>query len=269
MSLDLVLCLDTAIRAAKTAGQLLQERQAGCTVREKGPLDLVTDVDIVAQQCIRKVIQEDFPDHGFLGEESSVTEHQQGKQEVRPQWIVDPIDGTVNYIHGLPFYAISIALAVGREIQVGVIYDPSHDELYQAMRGNPAHCNGCPLSTSNTASLSAALLAFGFSTKSEEQQQLLDTWRHFSLRTHGLRRTGSAALNLAYLTSGRVDAFYARGVHSWDVAAGILLVECAGGKVTDGQGKPFDMHQQREILASNGQLHEALIQELGLAAIPW
>jgi len=268
MSLDLALCLTTAVRAAQAAGQLLQERQASCMVREKGPLDLVTDVDVAAQHCIHRAIHKVFPEHGFLGEESPLFEHQQDKQEDRPLWIVDPIDGTVNYIHGFPFYAVSIALLVGKEIQVGVVYDPAHGEVFQVMRGGPALCNGRQLRTTPTHLLSEALLAFGFSTQPDEQQKLLDTWRYFSLRTHGLRRTGSAALNLSYLAAGRVDAFYACGVHSWDVAAGMLLVESAGGKVTNSQGQHFDMHSQREILASNGPLHEELIGELGVVAIP-
>lgn len=262
MPLNLPLCLSTAVQAATTAGRLLQTQRSRMAVREKGRLDLVTDVDEAAQACIRDILHNTFPDHGFLGEESTADEHQRGKRETRPLWIVDPIDGTSNYIHGFPFYAVSIALALEREVQVGVIYDPSHDELYQARRDGPALLNGHEMRVTTRPQLEDSLLALGFSTRPDEQARLLQVWQRLSLRTHGLRRTGSAALNLAYVAAGRVDAFYACGVHSWDVAAGILLVEMAGGKVSHVDGHPYDMHRQREIVASNGVLHGHLVSEL-------
>jgi myo-inositol-1(or 4)-monophosphatase len=263
MSLDLARCLEIATGAALQAGKLLQEKQkTGFQVKEKGRADLVTDVDTAAQQRIREMIHTAFPEHGFLGEESSAQEHERGRHEQRPQWIVDPIDGTVNYVHGFPMYAVSIALTVGPELQVGVIYDPSQEEIFQATRGGPALCNGQRMQTTKTAHGEEALLALGFSTKPEEQAWLQSLWNRFSLTTHGVRRTGSSALNMAYVAQGRVDVFCAAGIHAWDVAAGILLVEAAGGKVTDLQGQPFDMHRHWRILATNGQLHEQFVQEL-------
>jgi myo-inositol-1(or 4)-monophosphatase len=262
MHLDLSRCLHVATEAARAAGRLLQERRASFSVREKARADLVTDVDEASQRCIKDMIHAAFPEHGFLGEESTAHEHQQGKQDARPLWIVDPIDGTINYVHGYPFYAVSIALALGLEIQVGILFDPSHGELFHVKRGGHAFCNETTLRTTATSQLQDALLALGFSTKPEEQDWLLTMWRHFSLKTHGLRRTGSSALNMAHVAAGRVDAFFASGVHSWDIAAGLLLVEAAGGKVTGIQGQPYDMHHQRRILATNGPLHERMVEEL-------
>lgn len=266
MSLDLSHCLTVATHAARTAGQMLQERRFRLQVKEKGRADLVTDVDQDAQDQIKKILHEAFSTHRFLGEESSTEEHEQGKMEQGPLWIIDPIDGTVNYVHGFPMYAVSIALAIQQEIQVGVIYDPSQDELFQATRGGPALCNGQAMRLAENAKLDEALLALGFSTKPEEQEWLQELWKNFSLSTHGVRRTGSSALNMAYVAAGRFGAFFASGVHSWDIAAGILLVEAAGGKVTNLEGQPYDMHKQWRILAANSRIHEQFIRVVNHAS---
>jgi myo-inositol-1(or 4)-monophosphatase len=171
---------------------------------------------------------------------------------------VDPLDGTTNYVHDCPAYCVSIGLEVAGELAVGVIYDPRLDELYTAVKGQGAALNGRPLRTSPTDRLDDALLATGFPPDLRGQERQLDWWRYFSLRARSLRRTGSTALNLAYVAAGRFDGYWAFDNNAWDVAGGVLLIREAGGRVTAIDGGPYS-HHDRPVLASNGSLHPALL----------
>jgi myo-inositol-1(or 4)-monophosphatase len=250
-------CLDAAVEAARRGAAVLESWRARFSVREKGRADLVTEADLNAQQAIREALLGRFPDHGFLGEEG-------GKGQARPgpggppTWIVDPLDGTTNYVHDCPTYCVSIGLEAAGELVLGVVFDPRLDELFTAAAGRGATLNGRPLHTSTTDRLDDALLATGFPPDLRGQERQLDWWRYFSLRTRSLRRTGSTALNLAYVAAGRFDGFWAFDNNAWDVAAGVVLIREAGGLVTALDGGPYS-HHDRPCLASNGPLHPALL----------
>jgi myo-inositol-1(or 4)-monophosphatase len=252
--------LDAAREAAQRGAAVLEEWRSRFAVREKGRFDLVTDADLAAQQAIRDSLHARFPDHGFLGEEGPDAKARPDTA-APPTWIVDPLDGTTNYVHDFPFYCVSIGLQVAGELVVGVVYDPRHQELFAAAKGHGAWLDRQRLRTSMTASLNEALLATGFPPDMQGQERTLAVWRHLSLRTQSLRRTGSTALNLAYVAAGRFDGYWAFDNHAWDVAAGAVLVREAGGLVTNIDGSAFDPHTP-DGLASNGPLHAVLLEEL-------
>lgn len=247
-----------AIRLAQDAGAELRRRFGRqVTVRLKSALDPVTDADQAAETLIRRGIQERFPTHSIQGEEQGETV---GTAALR--WIVDPLDGTVNYAHSLPQFSVSIAVADANGVQLGVVYDPMADELFMARRGQPAWCNGVRLTVSRTDVLQGALLATGFPY--DRQRNPDNNHREFvalNLATQGVRRLGSAALDLAYVASGRLDGYWEQFLGPWDVAAGALLVACAGGTVSTYDGTPHD-GVGPQIVASNGPLHTAILAEL-------
>ena len=252
--------LDAAREAARRGAAVLESWRARFSVREKGRADLVTEADLNAQQAIREALLGRFPSHGFLGEEGGKGQPRPGP-DAPPTWIVDPLDGTTNYVHDCPAYCVSVGLEVAGELVVGVIYDPRQDELFAAAKGQGATLNGRPIRTSDTAHLGDALLASGFPPDLRGQERQLDWWRYFSLRVRSLRRTGSTALNLAYVAAGRYDGYWAFDNNAWDVAAGVVLIREAGGRVTAPDGGPYDPHG-RPCLASNGPLHPALVAGL-------
>jgi myo-inositol-1(or 4)-monophosphatase len=252
--------LETAQEAAERAAAVLQEWRRRFHVREKGRFDFVTDADLASQQTIREIIGRRFPQHDFLGEEDKSAKACPGV-DAPPTWIVDPLDGTTNYLHGCPLYCISIGLQVAGELVVGVILDPSRPELFKAAKGMGAWLGGERLSTSPVAKLEDALLATGFPSDMRGREDLYDYWRYFGLRTHALRRTGSTALSLAYVAAGRFDAYYAFDNHAWDVAAGAVLIREAGGVVSNIDGSAFDAFTP-DALASNGSLHAVLLDSL-------
>jgi myo-inositol-1(or 4)-monophosphatase len=250
--------LDAACEAAQRAAAVIQEWRDRFEVREKARFDLVTDADLASQRTIRDFLGQRFPSHEFLGEED---QEARGRPpaDAPPTWIVDPIDGTTNYVHDCGFYCVSIGLQVAGELVAGVILDPTRKELFRAARGMGAWLGQRRLRTSQAARLEEALLATGFPPDVRGQERTLDWWRYFSLRTRSLRRTGSTALNLAYVAAGRFDGYWAFDNHVWDVAGAVVLLREAGGVITNVDGTPFDPYTP-DGLASNGPLHPRLLE---------
>ena len=247
-------------QSARQGGQVLRDWQGRINPREKAPKDLVSEADLASQRAIYNIIHRAFPAHDFLGEEDDPSDKTQRESEFR--WIVDPLDGTVNYVHGLPAYSVSVALECRGELQVGVVYDPVADECFSAVRGEGAWLNGAKISVSGCESLRTALAAASLSANvsrdSEEVGRFLDVLE----KCQALRRLGSAALNLAYLAAGRIDAYWATSVKVWDVAAGLLLVREAGGVISEVDGEPFDLSRPQFAAAATSELHAELIATL-------
>jgi myo-inositol-1(or 4)-monophosphatase len=252
--LELTTWLAAAETAARRGAAVLESWRARFSVREKGRADLVTEADLASQQAIREELLGRFPGHGFLGEEADGRAPSPGNV---PLWIVDPLDGTTNFVHDCPPYCVSIGLEVGGELVVGVVYDPRQDEMFAAARGLGATLDGRPMRTSGIAHLEDALLTTGFPADLHGQEWQLDMFRDLALRSGAVRRTGSTALNLAYVAAGRFDGYWGFSNHVWDVAGGVVLVREAGGAVTGTDGEPHD-HHAPTCLASNGRLHAAL-----------
>ncbi len=250
-----------AERVAREAGALLLGAYGRVSAREKGPNDLVTEADTATQHLIARRISEEFPDHTLLAEEEGVVADP-GKSW---KWIVDPLDGTINFAHGFPFWAVSIGLEHNGRLVVGIVYNPLAKIVYSASLGGGTHRNGEPMRVSGANvlkdSLIGAALPTGFDKDADRQ---LAYFRTMSTDTHSVRRTGSTALNLAFLACGGLDLIYATSVYPWDVAAGILLVTEAGGVVTAIDGSPHQMNQM-SLLGSNGLLHAEALQRLGAA----
>jgi myo-inositol-1(or 4)-monophosphatase len=250
--------LEAAQEAARRGGAVLQEWRRRFEVREKGRFDLVTDADLASQRVVRDYFSQRFPQHHFLGEEEKAADARPGP-EAPPTWIVDPLDGTTNYVHDCPMYCVSIGLQVAGELVVGVVYDPSRPEMFSAACGLGAWLDDRRLRTSTASRLEDALLATGFPPDLRGQELQLDWWRHLAQRAQSLRRTGSTALNLAYVAAGRFDGYWAFDNHPWDVAAGAVLIREAGGVITNIDGSPFDPYTA-DALASNGPLHPVLVE---------
>jgi myo-inositol-1(or 4)-monophosphatase len=252
--------LETCEAAARAGGQQLMAWRGKFQTREKGACDLVTDADVASQKAIQELIASRYPNHAFLGEE------QAAKASTRPAdqliWVVDPLDGTTNYVHGYPNYAVSVAISRGRDVQAGVIYDPLRDECYSAAKGLGARCNGKVLKTSEVTLLGDSLLAISLPARvRRDSPDLLDFIEVVQL-SQAVRRSGSAALNLAHVASGTLDAFWASHIQPWDVAAGILLIREAGGTVTDRDGAEFDLWNPHFVAAAGEQLHRELLNSL-------
>jgi len=247
--------LAVALETAEAAAALVSARAGAGEVREKGRADLVTAVDEASERLIGERLRAAFPDDVVVGEEFSSTAAGAGRR-----WIVDPIDGTTNFVHGHPFVAVSIALADDDGVAVGVLHAPFLGEVYHAVRGGGAFLNGAPLRVSEVDDFGRSLLATGFPFKSGKGK--LDAYMRLvadAVRsTHDVRRAGSAALDLAFVAAGRVDAFFEIGLGPWDVAAGMLLVTEAGGRVTGWPGDTDDPLATGRVLASNGRIHAAL-----------
>jgi len=247
--------LETALEAARRAGGVLREGfRARPEIKYKGEIDLVTDTDERAEEVIREVLLGAFPDYGLLGEEGGETT---GGEDAR--WIVDPLDGTTNFTHKLPMFAVCIALEKAGEVVLGVVYDPINEATFIAERGRGARLNDEPIGVSDAEELVRALIVTGFPYEREEVPAAVDLFGRFATRAQGMRRLGSAALDLCYVAAGRLDAYYERGIHAWDVAAAGLILEEAGGRITDYKGDPFELDGE-EMVASNGPLHPALIE---------
>lgn len=250
---------DVAIEAATRAGQLLQaEAGKRRQVAFKGsPTNLVTEMDRRAEALIIEALQAAFPTHAILSEERGSV------GAASPcRWIIDPLDGTTNYAHGFPVYAVSIALEVEGKVVLGVAYDPTLDECFVAERGAGAFLNSDQLHVSATATLNESLLATGspYNIRETKDNNLAE-YAAFSLRCQGVRRTGSAVLYLCDVAAGRLDGYWELRVGPWDVAAGLLMVEEAGGRVTDLDGGTLDLNAPR-IVASNGLIHEQMLAVL-------
>jgi myo-inositol-1(or 4)-monophosphatase len=249
----------TAIEAALAAGRIQRSffRQP-LTIDKKGPIDLVTQADLAVEKDFRERIAARFPTHVVLGEEGAASD---AKAAGSHRWIVDPIDGTTNFAHGIALFCVSIALEIDGVISLGVIYDPMGDELFSAERGGGARLNGSPIHVTRTATLIDALLVTGFAYHSEHRARQVAVFGAMLEQSRGVRRLGSAALDLSYVAAGRFDAFWEEHLHAWDIAAGALIVAEAGGRVTDYQDREVDVFRG-EILASNGHLHSLLLAEV-------
>jgi myo-inositol-1(or 4)-monophosphatase len=251
--------LEAAIAAAQAAGQFLRERSGTAyQIRHKGPADLVTEIDHQAQDLIASALKSSFPTYGLVGEEGSDPHNSDG-----PRWIVDPLDGTINYVRGYPFYAVSIALERDGEIAVGVVYNPVLDELFVAEKGEGATLNGSPVHVSTTTRLEESVLASGFpyDVWVNDEQDNSRQWRRFLKRALSMRCDASAAIDLCHVAAGRLDGHWEFELGPWDMAAGALIVQEAGGMVTQVMGEPFSPYG-RGILASNGHLHAEMVAVL-------
>ena len=250
--------LDTAVGAALAAGKLQQARfDSTFTIDLKGAKNLVTELDLASEKLIVGQLLDQFPDHGILAEEGDYP-----AGDGQHTWIIDPLDGTTNYAHGYPWFCVSIALMVGGELLIGVIYNPITDELFTAAAGLGAFRNGRRLQVSTRQPLSGALLATGFPYDcATDPENNFDHFVRFQKAARGIRRAGAAALDLAYLAAGRLDGFWEVKLKPWDVAAGTLLVREAGGVVTAFDGSGYEVTNHR-ILASNGLIHDEMIAML-------
>jgi len=245
---------------AREAGALLLSYfHQGLKIEYKGDADLVTAADRAAETLIRERITKQFPSHDVLGEEQGLND--QGSDY---RWYVDPLDGTTNFAHGYPVFAVSMALEHRAPEQArriaGVVYDPTRDELFAAEQGRGAHLNGKPIYVSKAAQLKECLVATGFPSHKRHKNPNIYFYHQITLRTHGVRRAGSAALDLCNVASGRFDGFWEFNLNPWDTAAGVLIVEEAGGKVSRFDGSSFRLDSS-ETLASNGLVHDALVHE--------
>ena len=248
-----------AVDAARAAGQLLRrELPRTRHVSYKGsPTDLVTEMDARAEQLVVEALLAAFPDDGILGEEGSARPGRSGRR-----WIIDPLDGTTNYAHGVPMFCVGIGLEEHGRIVLGVVYEPSRDELYVAERGAGAWLNDARLTVSPTEALGASLLATGFPYDIRTTTETnLAQYAAFALRARAVRRFGSALLDLAYVAAGRFDGFWELRLSAWDVAAGGILVEEAGGRLTDLTGGPLDIDRP-SVVASNGRIHDQMLAVL-------
>ena len=248
-----------ATNAAFEAGKLLL-KHAGCPAQvetKRSPIDLVTEIDKAAENLIRRRLARAFPDFGFLGEE-----HGAAQEDAEYRWIIDPIDGTMNFVHGIPLFGISIGLERRGRLIAGVIFDPSRRELYTATRGGGAFLNGKRIHVSCVKRLDFSVLSTGFSSKFRQQPEPYLTWfKTFEMRCHAVRRIGTTVLALAYVASGRMEGFYEQDLWPWDVAAGIVIVEEAGGRVTNFDGKAPGL-ERGKLVASNGKIHRAILDTL-------
>jgi myo-inositol-1(or 4)-monophosphatase len=248
-----------AIEVARAAGDLLRRELLGPRriVYKGSPTNLVTEMDARAEALIVDGVLAAFPDDAILAEERGAQAGRSGRR-----WIIDPLDGTTNYAHGLPLYAVSIALEVAGRVELGVVYDPSHGDLYVAERGHGAVCNDTPLAVSTTDTLDASLLATGFpyDIRTTPHNNLRE-FAAFALRARGVRRLGSAVLYLAWVAAGHFDGYWELRLGAWDVAAAGLMVEEAGGRLTAITGAPLDLAAPT-VLASNGRIHDAMLKIL-------
>jgi myo-inositol-1(or 4)-monophosphatase len=264
---------------AREAGALLMTYfHQGLKIEYKGDADLVTAADRASEKLIRERISQQFPGHDVLGEEQGLND--QGSDY---RWYVDPLDGTTNFAHGYPVFCVSMGLehwavkpgsrAEAKRV-AAVVYDPTRDELFSAEQGSGAQLNGKPIHVSKAAQLKECLLATGFPSHKRHKNPNIHFYHQITLRTHGVRRAGSAALDLCNVASGRFDGFWEFNLNPWDTAAGVLIVEEAGGKVSRFDGSPFRI-DSNETLASNGLVHDTLVHEFqeifagrGLAPLP-
>jgi myo-inositol-1(or 4)-monophosphatase len=246
-------------RSARAAAAVLLEWKGRFRAREKGPSDLVTEADEAAQEAIRKIVLGAFPDHDFLGEEDSAPIVRRSPY----RWIVDPLDGTTNYVHGVPDYAVSVALEYEGQLLVGTVYNPSADECFTAIQGAGATLNGQPIHTSAAIGLSQSLVAVSFPARVELGSRPMQDFEKIIVRAQAIRRSGSAAINLCYVACGRFDAYFARETKAWDVAAGALLIREAGGTITGADGRAFSLDHPRFIAAGTKQLHTEIYSLIG------
>jgi len=251
---------NTALVAAQSAGSFIRNNaEKALTIDFKGRANVVTDIDRGAEEIIISMILESFPDHQILAEETPAI-----NTSYPFRWIIDPLDGTTNFIHRFPVFAVSIAVEYMNDIVIGVVYDPMRDELFSAIKNNGAFLNKNPIKVSTVNKLSESLLATGFPYELQSNFNLnMDIFREMYRNSQGVRRLGSAALDLCYTACGRLDGFWEFDLNPWDVAAGALIVSEAGGKLSDFSGKDFSIYD-RQVLATNGIIESKMLEILSL-----
>lgn len=259
--LDLLNLQRVAEQAARAAGSVaLEGYRSVLEITSKGGTDIVTQYDHAAEAAAFDVLRKHFPDHAFMGEESGITGEGSEQDLV---WMVDPIDGTHNYANQLPFWCVSVAVATrqGDEVLAGVIFDPLHEELFSARRGGGATLNGSPISTTNKANIQQAIVAYDIGHNPNISARMVELVAHVQPRVAKVRHLGSAALSLTYVAAGRLDAYYHLSLQPWDIAAALLLIEEAGGTITDWHGSPRRSGAGSAV-ASGASLHPALLELL-------
>jgi myo-inositol-1(or 4)-monophosphatase len=249
--------LDFAVELARDAGGVLKHyMDRDKHVELKGRANLVTVADKEAEARIIRRIRDQYPAHSILAEESGPSEGNEAK------WIIDPLDGTTNFAHQYPFFCVSIAFELNGELICGAVYDPWRDEMFSAQRGKGSFMNGKRLRVSDADKVASALIMTGFSYGVREKMDAaISQFRAFLFESQAVRRGGSAALDLCYNAVGRVDGFWEMDLHPWDTAAGVVILEEAGGRVTDFSGGPFSVYG-KQIIASNGRIHDEMVQIL-------
>jgi myo-inositol-1(or 4)-monophosphatase len=260
--------LKVARQAAHAGGEMLMSWRDRFSTREKGPRDFVTEADVAAQEAIESVVLGAFPDHDFLGEETNPARSAlmaKGRSPYR--WIVDPLDGTANYVHKLQSFAVSIALEYEGKVILGVIYDPVSAEFFHGQAGGGAYLNDRRMMTSGCSSTDLAMVAVSFPPLVQRDSIEIRRFIEALVQCQSVRRLGSAALNLAYLAAGRLDAYWATSVKNWDIAAGILLVREAGGIVTHISGSEFDLEIPQFLASASQPLHDKILDLLAKAEL--
>jgi myo-inositol-1(or 4)-monophosphatase len=251
------LLLSTAIEAVMKAGQIQMDFiDSGFKISKKGAIDLVTEADVAVETMFRKLIAERFPDHTILAEEFGQDQETRGASHC---WVFDPIDGTNNYAHGLPIFCSSLALEIDGRGEIGAIYDPTRKELFVAERGGGAFLNGRPIHVSEAATLVESMLVTGFPYDIHKRiPEIVGLFGDFVGKARAVRRLGSAALDICYVAAGRMDGFWEQDLKPWDIAAGAIILEEAGGKVTDFNGGAFSSRRP-QLLATNGRIHDQML----------
>jgi myo-inositol-1(or 4)-monophosphatase len=244
--------------AARAGGQVLLDWRGKIKAREKGPKDLVTEADLASQKVIRSTLLNAFPDHRFVGEEDGLGTIDQQSRRDGYCWICDPLDGTTNYVHQLPNYCVSIALRHEDELLVGVVFDPTTQECFSAVAGQGAFLNRRPIHVSDCTETSEALVAISLPPQVQRDSAEIHTFFDLIVASQAVRRLGSAALNLCYLAAGRLDGYWATDTKIWDVAAGVLLVQEAGGEVSASRGGQFKLGAPGLLAASTPELNQRL-----------
>ena len=252
------LFLATAIEAVTKAGEIqMAFIESGFKISKKGTIDLVTEADVAVETMFRNMIAGRFPDHTILAEEFG---QDQSTRNASHCWVFDPIDGTNNYAHGLPIFCSSLALEIDGRGMIGAVYDPTRRELFVAERGGGAFLNGEPIHTSEAPTLVESMLVTGFPYDVHKRiPEIVGLFGEFVGRARAVRRLGSAALDLCYVAAGRMDGFWEQDLKPWDIAAGALIVEEAGGRITDFAGGPF-ASRRHQVIATNGKIHEDMVK---------
>jgi myo-inositol-1(or 4)-monophosphatase len=253
--------LEVAKQAALIGGEILLSWRGKVEAREKRPDDLVTQADLASQEAIRQTLLKAFPEHGFRGEEGEFAKYNNDHEWT---WVVDPLDGTANFVHGLSGFAVSIALTQFGHPVVGVVFDPVSGEMFSAVKGKGAWLNAKRLHVSFCSEIHKAMICASLPPRLERGSPEISQLTEVLLLARGVRRLGSAALNLAYVADGRLDGYWASSIYAWDVAAGVLLVQEAGGVISDSHGRPYGIEDPKIVTAATESLHKQLLDALNL-----
>lgn len=261
--------LKTAIEAARAGAHELMSRRQNFVVSEKAPKDLVTDADLASQKAIRDLLESAFPDYAFVGEEEGENDPpaavRNGEADAPPCWVVDPLDGTVNFVHRLQSFAVSIGLYVAGKMRLGVIYDPVTDEMFSALDGQGANVNGRAMKASSCSDISQALVACSFPAGVKKDAPEVTRFVHVLEQCRSLRRLGSCALNMCYVADGRLDAYWATNVCPWDSAAGTVIARESGAVLTAYDGSAMDDWHPRFCVACTPPVHGSIVDLLSVA----